>query len=87
MTYLNDIKQCTVEERKRVLVVIFGEEAVDAYSDLGEGDKIDKDSLSELGTVNIILFDTIAERDAYLRGVEDSSGWFEYAVAEPSELE
>ena len=87
MKYLNDINECSIEElEQRGVVVIFGEESVRKYEDLGIDEKISLDELKDLGDVKIVMFDTTAERNAYVQGIEDTAGWLEIAFVEPSEL-
>lgn len=60
--------------KKFTVKVVFGEVAVAAFQ---ENPRITYEKLREHGDVSKVSFDTEAERDAYIRGLEDSVGWQE----------
>lgn len=72
-----------MEEKKFDVVVVFGETASKMYwENYNEDEPIKESELEEYGSVVRRSFETEAERNAYLKGLEDSDGWNDYAVAE-----
>lgn len=59
--------------KKFKLKVVLGEDACRKAEDT----KATYAMLRELGDAKKETFDTEAERDAYIRGLEDASGWME----------
>lgn len=66
-------------KKKYTVVVVFGEEAANAY---GRGDmkRMYEHIRSYNGTLTKRTFDTEAERKAYIRGIDDADGWLGSAV-------
>ena len=58
------------------LELVFGMEDVRQYRDYGH-------PADELNTYQALTFATAAEKQAFLDGLEEGSGWSEYAVVEP----
>lgn len=58
--------------------IVFGEQAAKRYAD---GETRD-DVLNEWGSVQTFSFRTEAEHNAFLKGVEATSGWLDYAIKE-----
>ncbi len=56
---------------KQKLIAIFGTDACREFGETGMITDLD------LGHVAFLEFDTVAERDAYMRGVDDAEGWME----------
>lgn len=65
--------------KKYAVVVVFGEEAANAY---GWGDMKRMYGLIREynGSLTKRTFDTEAERKAYIRGIDDADGWIGSAV-------
>ena len=60
--------------KKFRLKVVFGE---DATREVTEHPKTTYAKLRELGDAKKISFDSEAEREAYIQGIEDAQGWME----------
>jgi len=70
--------------QKNEVTVIFGENAAQAYMNDGV------DGLCEFideGQLVRMTFDTLAERRAYISGIDDADGWLGSAVLEDSDAE
>lgn len=67
------------EEGSFAVTVVWGSDAV---SQIGE---MSLEELREWGSVGTTVFATEAEMEAYIQGVEDTSGWLEHAVYEGGE--
>ena len=75
-------------EKKFDVVVVFGEQAARMYWDnADEENPIPEKELEEFGAVVRRSFETEAELNAYLQGVDDCDGWNDYCVAEERFLE
>jgi len=61
-------------KKKYRLKVILGESACNAYND---NPRITYEKLQELGDAKKVSFETEEEMNAYIRGLEDASGWME----------
>ena len=68
------------------VVAILGEDAMRVYNDTPCDEKVSLEKLREWGDVKFVLFDTSAERDAYIQGLQDACGWFENGIASISEF-
>lgn len=66
------------------VTVIFGEYAAKAY--MNDGVEGIRDHYDE-GQLTVREFDTEAERDAYIKGVDDSDGWLGAAVLSDEDAE
>lgn len=60
--------------KKFHLKVILGESACDAFND---NPKTTYGKLRELGNAKKMSFNSEAEREAYIQGLEDAQGWME----------
>ena len=76
-----------MEENKFHVVVVFGADAVGAYSRAwDENEQISESKLEELGCVVRHSFDTKEERDAYIMALSEADGWHENVLAKEEYL-
>lgn len=62
------------EQPKQKVVIAFGTEVVDAVNNLKPVDEF------IVGCISEYIFESEKEKEAFLQGVEASSGWLEYQV-------
>lgn len=74
------------KEHKHTVAVVFGKSAVREYCN-GDLEALQEDLADGDGSLFVIDFDTEAEKDAYIRGVEDCDGWQAYYVVDDEDLE
>lgn len=72
-------------KQKHVIVVVFGEDATDAYYN---GGLKQLQEVIENGDGRVVKreFDTEKEAEAYQLGIDDMDGWLSYATIEEDEL-
>lgn len=71
-----------MEEKKYEIVVVFGTDAVKAYSRAwDDNERMSEVILEELGCVKRRSFNTQEEYDAYVMALCDADGWLENVVA------
>ena len=58
---------------------MFGEYAAKAYGD-EDFEKMCSHLKQGDGSISVREFDTEAERNAYIQGIDDCDGWWDYAV-------
>lgn len=63
---------------KHSITIIWGEQAARHYAD----GTTDHDQLAEFGTVTTYDFETERDLNHFLKGVEEASGWLDYAIKE-----
>lgn len=71
--------------KKEIVIIVFGEEAVDAYYDCGlKG----LQAAIENGDGRVVKreFNTKEEADAYLLGIDDMDGWLAYETIEEDDI-
>ena len=68
-----------MEKKKFKVVVVFGEEATNAYG-WDDYERMCRLLKQGDGTLMESEFDTEAERDAYIKGIDDAKGWIDASV-------
>ena len=72
-----------VAENGYEVIIVFGEYCADAY--MNEGFEGMRNHIDE-GSLVRRVFDTRAERDAYIKGIDDSDGWMGAAVMDQTDI-
>jgi len=75
---VDNVAECGYE-----VVIVFGEYCAKAY--MNEGFEGMRNHLDE-GSLVRRVFDTRAERDAYIKGIDDSDGWLGAAVMDRADI-
>lgn len=76
-----------MNENKLNVVVVFGTDAVDAYSRAwDDNEQVSESKLEELGCVVRRSFETKEELNAYMMGISDSDGWLSNIIANEENL-